>query len=81
MRTHTPAGLFVVGCAWCCTRPYAALVLIILGLAGDLALLGGTIATVAWAICTVAGAYPPCPSFPRPPDLLYLNTCCFDYLL
>ena len=49
--------LCTLGLVWSCTRGYAALVLLALGLLGELMLFGGFVACLIWSILAVSVLY------------------------
>jgi len=51
------AVLLILGVVWSCTRGWAALVLLTLGLLGDLMLFGGFVSCLIWTVLTVAVVY------------------------
>lgn len=51
------AVLLTVGLIWSCTRGWAALVLVALGLSGELSVIGGSVWLLVWAISAVGVLY------------------------
>lgn len=49
--------LFIIGLCWSCTRGYAALVLIIVALLGDVMIFGGLISIIAWVVLAAGVMY------------------------
>jgi hypothetical protein len=49
--------LFIIGLCWSCTRPIAALVLIVMALLGDVMIFGGLISIAIWIALTIGVFY------------------------